>query len=145
MNLSLDTLGAEQFHAITRRGYLQEALDGIDAALAAGFNPVKINAVAVRQLHQDYLAFAKLSIDRPLHVRFIEYMPVGESSGSNGCGWGPDDVISCEELFEISTARRVPKACPSWCPPVSTSRSVGGPRATSSSPVRRAPSVSLVL
>ena len=35
-----------------------------------------------------------------LHVRFIEYMPVGESSGSNGCGWGPDDVISCEELFE---------------------------------------------
>ena len=55
----------------------------------------------MRQLHQDYLAFAKLSIDRPLHVRFIEYMPVGESSGSNGCGWGPDDVISCEELFEI--------------------------------------------
>lgn len=100
VNISLDTLDAEQFHAITRRGYLQEALDGIDAALAAGFNPVKINAVAVRQLHQDYLAFAKLSIDRPLHVRFIEYMPVGESSGSNGCGWGPDDVISCEELFE---------------------------------------------
>ena len=89
VNISLDTLDAEQFHAITRRGYLQEALDGIDAALAAGFNPVKINAVAVRQLHQDYLAFAKLSIDRPLHVRFIEYMPVGESSGANGCGWGP--------------------------------------------------------
>ena len=98
VNISLDTLDAEQFHFITRRGQLQEALDGIDAALAAGFNPVKINAVAVRQLNQDYLAFAKLSIDRPLHVRFIEYMPVGESSGSDGCGWGPDDVISCEEL-----------------------------------------------
>ena len=71
VNISLDTLDAEQFHAITRRGYLQEALDGIDAALAAGFNPVKINAVAVRQLHQDYLAFAKLSTRppaaRPLH------------------------------------------------------------------------------
>ena len=101
VNISLDTLDVGQFAAITRRGQLQEALDGIDAALAAGFDPVKINAVAVRQLHQDYLAFAKLSIDRPLHVRFIEYMPVGESSGSNGCGWGPDDVISCEELFNL--------------------------------------------
>ncbi len=101
VNISLDTLDAGQFAAITRRGQLQEALDGIDAALTAGFDPVKINAVAVRQLHQDYLAFAKLSIDRPLHVRFIEYMPVGESSGSDGCGWGPDDVISCEELFNL--------------------------------------------
>ena len=107
VNISLDTLDAEQFHFITRRGQLQEALDGIDAALAVGFNPVKINAVAVRQLNQDYLAFAKLSIDRPLHVRFIEYMPVGESSGSDGCGWGPDDVISCEELHErINKAAR---------------------------------------
>ncbi|MEI2997888.1 MAG: radical SAM protein [Senegalimassilia faecalis] len=107
VNISLDTLDAEQFHFITLRGQLQEALDGIDAALAAGFNPVKINAVAVRQLNQDDLAFAKLSIDRPLHVRFIEYMPVGESSGSDGCRWGPDDVISCEELHErINKAAR---------------------------------------
>lgn len=84
VNISLDTLDPAQFRQITRRGELQQTLDGIDAALAAGFNPVKINAVAVRSLDQDYLAFAKLSIDRPLHVRFIEYMPVGESSGSHG-------------------------------------------------------------
>ena len=116
VNISLDTLDAEQFHAITRRGYLQEALDGIDAALAAGFDPVKINAVAVRQLHQDYLAFAKLSIDRPLHVRFIEYMPVGESSGANGCGWGPDDVISCEELFEIINRQARAEGLPELVP-----------------------------
>ena len=82
VNISLDTLDPAQFRQITRRGELQQTLDGIDAALAAGFNPVKINAVAVRSLDQDYLAFAKLSIDRPLHVRFIEYMPVGESSGT---------------------------------------------------------------
>ena len=49
---------------------------------------MKVNAVAVRSLDQDFLEFAKLSIDRPLHVRFIEYMPVGESSGGCGCGWG---------------------------------------------------------
>lgn len=116
VNISLDTLDAAQFAAITRRGQLSEAKAGIDAALAAGFNPVKINAVAVRQLHQDYLAFAKLSIDRPLHVRFIEYMPVGESSGSDGCGWGPDDVISCEELFdrinEAATSEGLPQLVP---------------------------------
>ena len=79
VNISLDTLDPDQFRQITRRGELQQTLDGIDAALEAGFNPVKINAVAVRSLHQDYLKFAELSIDRPLHVRFIEYMPVGES------------------------------------------------------------------
>ena len=105
VNISLDTLDPEQFKQITRRGELQQTLDGIDAALAAGFNPVKINAVAVRSLDQDYLAFAKLSIDRPLHVRFIEYMPVGESSGSHGCGWGKDDVVPSEELFEIINER----------------------------------------
>ncbi len=82
MNISLDTLDPDQFKQITRRGELQQTLDGIEAALEAGFDPVKINAVAVRSLDQDYLAFAKLSLDRPLHVRFIEYMPVGESSGS---------------------------------------------------------------
>ena len=46
VNISLDTLDPAQFGQITRRGELQQTLDGIDAALAAGFNPVKINAVA---------------------------------------------------------------------------------------------------
>ena len=105
VNISLDTLDPDQFRQVTRRGELQQTLDGIDAALEAGFNPVKINAVAVRSLDQDYLAFAKLSIDRPLHVRFIEYMPVGESSGGHGCGWGKEDVVPSEELFDIINER----------------------------------------
>ncbi|MFR3090766.1 MAG: radical SAM protein, partial [Eggerthella lenta] len=104
VNISLDTLDPAQFKQITRRGELQQTLDGIEAALEAGFNPVKINAVAVRSLDQDYLAFAKLSLDRPLHVRFIEYMPVGRP-GSRGCGWGKDDVVPSEELFEIINER----------------------------------------
>ncbi len=105
VNISLDTLDPAQFKFITRCGELQQTLDGIDAALEAGFNPVKINAVAVRSLDQDYLAFARLSVDRPLHVRFIEYMPVGESSGSHGCGWGKDDVVPSEELLETINER----------------------------------------
>ena len=100
VNISLDTLDPAQFRQITRRGELQQTLDGIDAALAAGFNPVKINAVAVRSLDQDYLAFAKLSIDRPLHGRFIKYMPVGET-GSHGCWLEQGRRRARRGLFEI--------------------------------------------
>ena len=100
VNISLDTLDPVQFRQITRRGELRQTLDGIEAALAAGFDPVKVNAVVVRSLDQDCLAFARMSVDRPLHVRFIEYMPVGESSGGCGCGWGSEDVVPSEELFE---------------------------------------------
>ena len=98
VNISLDTLDAEQYTQITRGGSLHDAFAGIDAALACDFDPVKINAVAVRGLHQDYLAFARMSVNRPLHMRFIEYMPVGDSAGINGCGWGSEEVISCDEI-----------------------------------------------
>lgn len=116
VNISLDTLDPEQFKYITRRGELQQTLDGIDAALEAGFDPVKINAVTVRSLNQDYLAFARLSVDRPLHVRFIEYMPVGESSGSHGCGWGPEDVVPNEEVLEAINAAARAKGLPELVP-----------------------------
>ena len=105
VNISLDTLDPVQFHEITRTGRLEDTLAGIDAALAAGLNPVKVNAVAVRSLDQDFLEFAKLSIDRPLHVRFIEYMPVGDTSVDAGTGWGKEDVIPSEELFDIINER----------------------------------------
>ena len=100
VNISLDTLDPEQYAAITRRGSFDDAMAGIDAALAAGFDPVKVNAVVVRSLNQDVLSFARMSVDRPLHVRFIEYMPVGESAGACGCGWGKQDVIASDELRE---------------------------------------------
>lgn len=99
VNISLDTLDPQQFRDITRTGKLEDTLAGIDAALEAGFNPVKVNAVTVRRLDQDFLKFARLSCDRPLHVRFIEYMPLGDSS-EEGIGWGKEDVIPSDELLE---------------------------------------------
>ncbi len=113
VNISLDTLDPDQFHAITRVGRLEDTLAGIDAALAAGLNPVKVNAVAVRSLDQDFLEFAKLSIDRPLHVRFIEYMPVGDTSEDAGTGWGEGDVIPSEELFQTINRRAAAAGLPS--------------------------------
>ena len=105
VNISLDTLDPTQFAEITRVGQIESTLKGIDAALATGFDPVKINAVTVRRLNQDYLAFARLSVDRPLHVRFIEYMPVGESTGSDGSGWGKEDVVPSDELLATINER----------------------------------------
>ena len=111
VNISLDTLDADQFRMVTRCGNLADALAGIDAALAAG-----LNAVTVKSLDQDFLSFARLSIDRPLHVRFIEYMPVGDSAGVDGCGWGKKDVIPSEELFDLINERAAAAGLPALVP-----------------------------
>lgn len=105
VNISLDTLDEEQFKMITRCGRLETTMAGIEAALEAGLDPVKINCVAVKSLNQDFLGFAKMTIDQPLHVRFIEYMPVGKSAGIDGAGWGKQDVIPSEELLGIINER----------------------------------------
>ena len=100
VNISLDTLDAEQYRFITRLGNLDDALKGIEAALSAGLSPVKLNTVVVRSLNQDLLSFARLTVDAPLHVRFIEYMPIGSGEDCGGCGWGPDDVVPAKEIIE---------------------------------------------
>lgn len=100
VNISLDTLDANQFRQITRRGNLEDALAGIEAAHRVGFDPIKINVVAVRRLKQDFAGFARLTMERPIHVRFIEYMPIGHSVEEGGCRWGPEDVIPTAELIE---------------------------------------------
>ncbi|RMG24498.1 MAG: GTP 3',8-cyclase MoaA [Armatimonadetes bacterium] len=77
VNVSLDTLEPERFQRIARRGALQQVLDGIDAALEAGLQPVKINCVLMKGVNEDEaVAFARLTLDRPLNVRFIELMPI---------------------------------------------------------------------
>lgn len=81
VNVSLDSLQAERFKAITRGGDLGRVLKGIDAALAAGLDPVKINMVVIRGNNEDEVRdFAALTLDRPVHVRFIEMMHVGDEA-----------------------------------------------------------------
>ncbi len=139
VNISLDTLDADQFHEITRTGRLEDTLAGIDAALGAGLNPVKVNAVAVRSLNQDFLEFAKLSIDRPLHVRFIEYMPVGDTSVDAGTA-GARTMSSPPRSCSTSSTSGPPlRDCPRFARPGRRSLWAGGRPATSSSPTRWAP------
>ena len=125
VNISLDSLDAEQYRTVTRCGNLEDALAGIAAALEAGLDPVKINAVAIRSLEQDFLSFARMSINKPLHVRFIEYMPVGASSGMDDCGWGMADVVSCKEIMNSINASAQERGLPGLEPVKDGSRPQG--------------------
>lgn len=109
INISLDTLDPGVYGRVTRRGSLGDVLDGIEAAFEVGMDPVKLNVVVVRGLDQDLLGFARMTFDRPLHVRFIEYMPVGDV-GENSCmsadaaGWTEADHVSTDEILARLTA-----------------------------------------
>jgi len=79
-NISLDTLREDRFEAIARRPGLQRVLAGIDAAFAAGLGPIKLNCVVMRGQNDDEVeAFAELTRERAVAVRFIEVMPVHEN------------------------------------------------------------------
>ncbi|MBI5569866.1 MAG: GTP 3',8-cyclase MoaA [Desulfomonile tiedjei] len=78
LNISLDSLRCAAFKAITGGDHLPAVLAGIEAALTEGFHPVKINVVLLRQFNEeDVPAFARLTLEKPVDVRFIERMPFG--------------------------------------------------------------------
>ena len=96
VTVSLDSLDADRFKQITRTGQLDGVLAGIDAALVAGFSAVKLNCVVVRGTNEDELAdFAALTLRWPVTVRFIEYMPMGDSAVLAG---GNPFAVADEEL-----------------------------------------------
>jgi cyclic pyranopterin phosphate synthase len=96
INISLDSLDPEKYKKITRGGDLNAVLAGIRKAREVGFSPIKINVVAMRGINDDEIAaFAKLTLDRPVHIRFIEFMPVGSSNG-----WDHASFISSTEMQE---------------------------------------------
>lgn len=94
VNISIDSLDPDRFRALTRGGSLESALAGVEAAFEHGLEPVKINVVMLPEVVEEVEAFARLTRDRPLHVRFIEWMPVG-SCGPQGGG----DSITKDELM----------------------------------------------
>jgi len=79
VNISLDSLRPDRADSIARRpDTLARVFEGLDAAEAVGFDPIKINCVVMRGQNDDELEeFARLTLERPWHVRFIEVMPVG--------------------------------------------------------------------
>ena len=79
VNMSADSLRADRITAIARRSILFDPVTSLAAAEAAGLSPIKINVVVMRGVNDDEVAdFARLTLERPWHVRFIELMPVGD-------------------------------------------------------------------
>lgn len=94
LNISLDTLDKQKYHYITRRGELSEALEGLEAALSAGFERIKINAVLIGGFNDDEIpALAGLTRKYPVDMRFIELMPMYDSGDFGAKALVPCDAV----------------------------------------------------
>jgi cyclic pyranopterin phosphate synthase len=108
INISLDTLDRAKFERMTRRDELEHVLLGIDAAIDAGFAPVKINAVVERGVNDDELVdLARFGRDKGIEVRFIEFMPLDATDE-----WQRSKVVGQNEivarLAEVWPLEQVP-------------------------------------
>lgn len=95
INISLDSLKPERFFEITGRDTFDKVWAGIQEAERIGFNPIKINMVAIKGVNDDEIPdFARLTLKKPYHIRFIEHMPVG---GLNN--WSSEKFISIDAIL----------------------------------------------
>lgn len=79
VNISLDSLNADKYQYITRGGNFEDVKCSIFKALELGIEPVKLNTVVIRGFNDDELLdFTELAYHYPLHIRFIEFMPIGD-------------------------------------------------------------------
>ncbi len=101
VNISLDSLDPRRADTIARRpGTLPKIMAGVEAAYAAGFDPIKINVVLMRGQNDDEIpAFAELSRHRPFHVRFIEVMPT-----ESNLDLSASNFLSCDEALDALRA-----------------------------------------
>jgi cyclic pyranopterin phosphate synthase len=96
INISLDTLSEEKFSELTGGFSLKKVMEGLYLSLSAGFTAVKINSVIIRGFNDEECEeLAKLSIELPVEVRFIEFMPVGKNSL-----WDESRVVPISEIKE---------------------------------------------
>ena len=97
LNISLDSLDRQQFKNLTRRDQLPDVLQGIAAARQAGFEDIRLNAVAVRGLiESQIIPLAEFALENELQLRFIEFMPLNAAGA-----WEDNDVLSGEAIREI--------------------------------------------
>ena len=108
VNISCDSLRPERFAELTRRDDLDRVLDGIDAALAAGFDPVKVNCVLMRGVNDDEIGdLAAFGRERGVTMRFIEFMPL-DADGA----WTRATVVGLDEIVATIDAVHPLEAVP---------------------------------
>jgi cyclic pyranopterin phosphate synthase len=100
INISLDTLERQKFLRITRRDEFDRVWRGIQEAERVGFDPVKINVVVMRGINDDeILELARLTLNYPYHIRFIEFMKINSDDG-----WVDQHYVSADEILaKLST------------------------------------------
>jgi len=101
VNVSLDSLKPDRYAEITRGGDLKKVMEGIAAAHKAGLHPIKINMVPLRGSNEEELLdFARLTINLPYRVRFIELMPFEKSKADFENGFIPNELVE-ERIREV--------------------------------------------
>src|SRR5438876_5554406 len=94
VNVSLDTLDRERFHRIARRDRLADVIAGLEAAERVGFDPIKVNAVLMRDFNADEaVPLARWGRERGYQVRFIEWMPLDFQHG-----WSREKLVPASEI-----------------------------------------------
>ena len=95
VNISIDTLARERFKALTRRDRLHDTLAGIAAAASVGFNPIKLNAVAMRGVNDhEVVDLVRYAVDHGYQMRFIEQMPLDA-----GHTWDRSAMVTQAEIL----------------------------------------------
>jgi len=101
INISLDSLKADKFKALTRTGELEQVLAGIDAAKQAGFKRIKLNAVIMKGRNEDEIIdLAQFAIDNEMDISYIEEMPLGHVDHERG-----ESYCSSDEVLEALQTR----------------------------------------
>jgi cyclic pyranopterin phosphate synthase len=104
LNVHLDTLDRQRFLQITRRDDLARVLEGLETARAVGFAPIKINAVAVKNLVEpDLVPLARFGREHGYEIRFIEFMPLDSQSL-----WDRRKVLLAEDIIETLSQEIAP-------------------------------------
>lgn len=94
VNISLDSLRADRFAMITRGGDVSKVLAGLRASQRAGFHPIKLNMVLMKGINDDEVEdFLRMTLEESIHVRFIEYMPIGHADSSWRTAYLPLDHV----------------------------------------------------
>lgn len=104
INISLDSLKADRFKALTRTGDLNRVLAGIDAAKAAGFKRIKLNAVIMKGRNEDEIVdLARFAIKNDLDISYIEEMPLGHVTHERGESYCSSDEVKAalDAEFEL--------------------------------------------
>ena len=95
INISLDTLDPKRFRTLTRRDGLEKVIEGIKAAKAVGFDPVKLNTIALKGMTEtDLIPLARFAREQGAELRFIEYMPLDAGA------WEREKVLLASEMID---------------------------------------------